>query len=146
MNFIFAAISYYLYLVLKESLNKACYNPLIYKYDLLNNEPYGIKAKISDLSGVLISEGELVNWDLDGFFIKFNVSPRKLPKKIQLSIYFRQKEFVHEGDVVSAIPNNGGIGIQINHNFQKADKTRRFNWEELYSILKNMGFIPEVFY
>lgn len=135
--FFYAIISYFLYQLLKYHLSLASLNPNYSPRDLFKPLLREIPCKISSDDKVL--EGYLSNWDNEGCFIKLNTS-EKLSTDIRITIYFRDREFHQDGEVVASTPDLTGVGIK----FEKTVKDLSvFNWSEFMEIIHELGYQPE---
>lgn len=135
--FFYIVISYFLYQLLKYYLEQASINPNYSGSDLFPPLLREIKCKIATEDFEL--EGHLSNWDDEGCFVKMNEA-RNLSDKIKITIYFRDREFVQDGEVVAVTTDLSGVGIK----FEKtAKEISTFNWAEFMEIAHELGFQPE---
>ena len=135
--FFYGIISYFLYQLLKYYLSLASINPNYRKSDLFGPLLKEIPCKVS--FGDKEVEGFLSNWDQEGCFLKLK-EKKRLPKKIKMTIFFRDREFIQQGEVVAATNDFSGVGIK----FDKAVKDISvFNWEEFMEIVHELGFQPD---
>lgn len=135
--FFYAIISYFLYQLLKYHLGLASINPNYSSKDLFRPLLKEIPCKIFYDGGE--SEGTLSNWDYEGCFIKLSKGG-KLPSSVKLIIFFKDREFHQEGEVVASTPDLTGVGIK----FEKTVKDLSvFNWSEFMEIVQELGFQPE---
>ena len=135
--FFYAIISYFLYQLLKYHLHLASLNPNYSSSDLFKPLLRDIHCKILVDSKEI--EGILSNWDHEGCFIKLK-TPEKLPTDIRMTIYFRDREFHQDGEVVASTPDLTGVGIR----FEKTVKDLSvFNWSEFMEIIQELGYQPE---
>lgn len=135
--FFYVVISYFLYQLLKFYLGLARVNSNYSSTDLfaplLKNLPCKIISNNDEVSG------NLTNWDEDGCFIKLD-SPNTLPDKISVTVYFKDREFIQEGEVVSSTLDLTGFGIRFD---KKVKNMSIFNWSEFMEIAHELGFQPE---
>lgn len=135
--FFYAIISYFLYQLLKYYLSLASINPNYSGSDLFKPLLKDISCQVMTDEGAF--SGTLSNWDDEGCFIKLN-EPKKVPHNIKLIVYFREREFLQEGEVVASTADLTGVGIK----FEKTAKDLNvFNWSEFMEIVQELGYQPE---
>lgn len=135
--FFYMVISYFLYQLLKFYLGLARVNSNYSSRDLfsplLKNVPCKIVANNEEVLG------NLTNWDEDGCFIKLS-SPNVLPDKISVTVSFKDRDFIQQGEVVSSTLDLTGYGIKFD---KKIKNMSIFNWSEFIEIAHELGFQPE---
>lgn len=135
--FFFAIISYFLYQLLAHYLQLASINPNYAPSDLFGPLLKHIPCQISTEN--LEVRGHLSNWDQDGCFIKLD-GAQSFPRHVRVKIFFADREFLQEGEVVAGTLDLTGVGIK----FDKAQKDINvFNWAEFMEIVQELGFQPE---
>ena len=136
--FLYSIIAYFLGQGWRQTLDLACYCPNISHRDindcLLMKIPIEFKVKKSSPI-----KGILRNWDENSCFIKFEstVPLKKLQDALTVRLEYNGKTFENQGEVVSHVPGTG-VGI-IFH----ADREKRFNWQDFYTIMSEMALTPE---
>lgn len=135
--FFYAIISYFLYQLLAYYLQLASINPNYNESDLF--EPLLRKMPCTVLFNDQELEGNLSNWDIDGCFVKL-AQPKKIPRHVQVKVFFGDREFTQNGEVVAGTLDLSGVGIK----FEKTKKDLNvFNWSEFMEIVQELGFKPE---
>src|SRR5690606_6235463 len=135
--FFYLTISYFLYQYFSEYLKLASINPNYKKTDLFN--PLLKELPCEVFWGEEVHKGILSNWDSEGCFIKLE-SQAQLPRKVQLKVFFQDREFIHEGAVVAETKDSRGFGLK----FEEKEKSLEvFNWSEFMEIVQELGFQPE---
>lgn len=135
--FFYGVISYFLYQLLKHYLGIAAINPNYHHSDLFDPLLKKISCRIK--AGEKEVQGHLSNWDDEGCFIKLD-SKIKLPGKVEVQVFFQEREFIQKGEVVAATLDLDGVGIK----FEKVQKDLSvFNWEEFMEIVHELGFQPD---
>lgn len=135
--FFYIIISYFLYQLLKFYLALASINPNYHPSDLFEPLLKKIYCEISTDDKKYL--GYLTNWDLEGCFIKLKGSA-EFTSPVRVKIFFADREFLQEGEVVAATPDLTGIGIK----FQSTSKNlNTFNWSEFMDIVHELGFKPQ---
>jgi len=135
--FFFIVISYVLYQLLNEYLNLASINPNYTNHDLFKPLLRDIPCRVS--SQLFESTGTLSNWDDKGCFIKLH-NAVEIPDSVKVTIYFREREFLQEGEVVASTADLTGVGIRFHKTSKNLDV---FNWTEFMEIVYELGFQPE---
>lgn len=135
--FIFLVTSFFLYQFLASYMKSSVLNPNFHKSDLFDPMLKKIPCQIQDKTTSV--EGFLTNWDEEGCFIRLS-SPYQFSKKINLSLTFKDRDFVQEGELVAVTPDLKGVGLQ----FRKTTKKyKQFNWSEFIEIVNELGLLPE---
>lgn len=135
--FFYAIISYFLYQLLAYYLKLASINPNYNESDLF--EPLLRKMPCAVIFDDQEIEGNLCNWDIDGCFIKLAL-PKTIPRHVQVKVFFGDREFTQNGEVVAGTLDLSGVGIK----FEKTKKDLNvFNWSEFMEIVQELGFKPE---
>ncbi len=135
--FFYAIISYFLYQLLSHYLKMASINPNYNSSDLFSPLLRKIPCKVFYNNQEV--EGNLSNWDSDGCFIKLEQG-RKFPRHVNVRIFFGDREFSQDGEVVAGTLDLTGVGIK----FEKTSKDLNvFNWSEFLEIVQELGFQPE---
>jgi hypothetical protein len=135
--FFFIIISYFLYQLLNYYLELASINPNYDHSDLF--EPLLRKITCQVQTEDLTSDGYLTNWDDEGCFIKLNQA-KSFNSNVKVKIFFSDREFTQEGEVVAATPDSLGIGIKFE---STAKEMNIFNWSEFVQIVHELGFKPK---
>lgn len=135
--FFYLTISYFLYQYFAEYLKLASINPNYKKTDLFSPLLKELPCEVS--WGEERHKGILSNWDSLGCFVKLE-SKTRLPKKVQLKVFFQDREFVHEGAVVAETKDCTGFGLKFEEKEKSLDV---FNWSEFMEIVQELGFQPE---
>ncbi len=136
-TFFYAVISYFLYQLLRHYLDLASVNPNYDSTDLFKPLLRDIRCRIS--AGDQIVNGTLSNWDDEGCFIQVDL-PTALPESVDVTVFFRDREFSQHGELVASTPDSTGIGIR----FEKTVKDLNvFNWSEFMEIVDELGFEPK---
>lgn len=135
--FFYATISYFLYQLLKYYLSLASINSNYSENDLFKPLLKDISCKVSTENNDYF--GTLSNWDYEGCFIKLQ-NTESLPTRVKVTIFFSDREFIQEGEVVASTPDFSGVGIR----FEKTVKEISvFNWAEFMEIVQELGYQPE---
>lgn len=135
--FFYVTISYFLYQILSYYMSLASINANYDPNDLFGPLLKTIYCKVGNEEFEL--KGHLTNWDKEGCFIKLDEA-RKIPDKVDVTIFFADRQFVQEGEVVSSSLDLTGVGIK----FQDTPKDLSvFNWSEFMEIVHELGFQPE---
>lgn len=135
--FFYLTISYFLYQYFAEYLKLASINPNYKETDLF--DPLLKELPCEVCWNEKTQAGILSNWDAQGCFIKLE-SATQLPKKVTLKVYFQEREFIHEGEVVAETKDSTGFGLK----FEEKEKSLEvFNWFEFMEIVQELGFQPE---
>lgn len=135
--FFYIIISYFLYQLLNYYLSLASINPNYSRSDLFDPLLRKINCQVTTDDGVL--NGHLSNWDYEGCFIKLD-TPKALPGNVKVTIFFRDREFVQNGEVVASTLDFNGVGIKFE---RTAKDLSVFNWSEFMEIVHELGFQPE---
>jgi hypothetical protein len=136
-TFVYVVISYFLYQLLHYYLDLASLNPNYASTDLFKPLLRDICCRIA--AGDKVVTGTLSNWDDEGCFVKADL-PVALPDSVEVTLYFRGREFVQNGEVVASTPDSTGIGIR----FEKTVKDLNvFNWTEFMEIVQELGYEPK---
>jgi hypothetical protein len=135
--FFYTVISFFLYQLLKYYLSMASINPNYSSTDLFRPMLKEISCQVSFGDEKIL--GTLSNWDDAGCFIKLNNS-NPLPNLLKVKVFFREREFDQEGEVVASTPDSSGIGIKFE---KKPKEISVFNWSEFMEIADELGFQPE---
>jgi hypothetical protein len=135
--FFFTVISYFLYQLLAHYYQLAGLNPNYARDDLFAPLLQTIECQIL-ADGTSLS-GMLTNWDQDGCFIKLS-EPHKFSRKVKIKIYFQQREFLQEGEVIAQTLDVQGVGIRFKETARELDV---FNWTEFIELVHELGFMPE---
>lgn len=135
--FFYAVISYFLYQLLSYYLGLASINANYSQLDLFEPLLKKIPCKITFDSTVV--EGHLSNWDGEGCFIKLS-ERHALPSKVSVEVFFKDRQFVQEGEVVAETLDLTGVGIRFE---RKAKDLSVFNWTEFMELVQELGFQPE---
>jgi hypothetical protein len=135
--FFYVTIAYFLYQLLSFYLRLASINANYGKNDLFDPLLRKIHCKVSGENFEIT--GHLSNWDSEGCFIKLD-SSKQLPANVEVRIYFCDREFLQNGEVVASALDFSGVGIK----FEKTVKDLSvFNWNEFMQIVQELGFKPE---
>lgn len=135
--FFYVTISYFLYQLLLHYLSMASINPNYETSDLFDPLLRKILCKITYENTEV--QGHLSNWDEYGCFIKLD-APHAFHGKVQLSVFFSDREFTQEGEVVAGTLDLTGLGIKFE---KKAKDLTVFNWAEFMEIVQELGFQPK---
>lgn len=135
--FFYTVIAYFLYQLYSYYSSLACLNTNYSSSDLF--EPLLRKINCKLLFENEEIEGHLTNWDQEGCFIKLNKKWNHNSLK-SVSIFFEDREFVEEGEVVAETLDFTGIGIKF---YQKPKDLNVFNWSEFNELIHELGFKPE---
>jgi hypothetical protein len=135
--FFYATISYFLYQLLNYYLSLASINANYDKSDLFEPLLKKIHCKVG--SDEFELDGHLSNWDQEGCFIKLDAA-KEMPSHVKVKIFFRDREFTQNGEVVAATPDSTGVGIKFE---VTAKDLNVFNWSEFMEIVHELGFQPE---
>lgn len=135
--FFYIVISYFLYQLYAHYLSLASLNANYSTSDLygplLKEMPCNLIENETDHLGFL------TNWDEEGCFIKLS-HPFSGGDKVKVSILFKGRTFVQEGELVAQSIDLTGVGIK----FGKSPKGLNvFNWTEFYELIQELGFKPE---
>jgi hypothetical protein len=135
--FFYSIISYFLYQLLKHYLGLASINPNFMPSDLFRPLLRDIPCRINwnDKQAA----GTLSNWDDEGCFIKLT-EPTDLPSSVEVTVFFSNREFVQNGEVVASTHDLQGVGIKFGKTLKDLNV---FNWSEFMEILHELGFQPE---
>lgn len=136
-TFFYAIISYFLYQLLNQNLSSAAVNQNFRSSDLF--QPLLKKIECSLIQGEKEYKGTLSNWDDDGCFVKLD-QPLKITGVVQIRIYFSDRQFDQEGEVVASTADLTGVGVKFE---QSVKKINVFNWAEFIEIMEEIGFKPE---
>jgi len=135
--FFYVVISYFLYQLLNFYFSFASINPNYSKTDLFGPLLKSIPCKLKG-EGIEV-QGTLSNWDEESCFVKLE-SAKELPKKVQMIVSFRDREFIQMGEVVASTLDFTGVGLK----FEKVPKEiNAFNWSEFMEIVHELGFQPQ---
>ncbi len=149
MIFIYIIISYYFYVFWCKDLYEAYYNPLLDSSDLITRTKYKINVNILELNKKdRTFQGYLTNWSENGCFLKTipdqNITDKsRVSGPVEIQIMFQGKKFHQHGIIVSSFANFQGLGIKFL--YEENDEIIYPTWKELYSILDDMGYLPEYF-
>lgn len=132
--FFYATISYFLYQLLNYYLNLSSINANYESSDLFEPLLKKIPCKI-ECEGVSF-DGHLTNWDQEGCFVKLD-EVKTFPANVTLKVFFSDREFTQNGEVVASTVDSSGVGIK----FEKSTKDLNvFNWSEFMEIVHELGF------
>ena len=135
--FFFVTFSYFLYQLLNYYLSLASINPNYSKDDLF--EPLLKKISCSVSGEGFSAQGHLSNWDSEGCFIKLD-TPQELPQFVKVQVFFADREFFQDGEVVASTLDFNGVGIKFERTVKDLSV---FNWSEFMQIVQELGFQPE---
>lgn len=135
--FFYVTISYFLYQLLSYYLSLASINPNYSKDDLFDPLLRKIHCKVSG-ENVEVT-GHLSNWDNEGCFIKLD-SSKPLTTQVKVQVFFQDREFLQNGEVVASTLDLSGVGIKFE---STAKDLSVFNWAEFMQIVHELGFQPE---
>ena len=135
--FFYAVISYFLYQLLTYYLSLASINANYSRSDLFDPLLQKIPCKLTFDENTIT--GHLSNWDGEGCFIKLDEA-RKIPAHAQIEVYFRDRTFAQDGEVVAETLDLQGVGIKFE---RKAKELNAFNWTEFMELVQELGFQPE---
>jgi len=135
--FCYLVIAYFFYQLFSYYLSLASLNQNFTPHDLfepmLLKIPCKIKAKENEIGGYL------TNWDEEGCFILLS-QRHELKGKVQLEVYFKDRIFQQEGEVVAHSLDSSGLGLK----FGRTQKVLNiFNWDEFIELVEELGFRPE---
>jgi hypothetical protein len=135
--FFYTVISYFIYQLYGHYLSLASlnanYSPSDLYDPLLKQMPCDLVLNEANFAGFL------TNWDEEGCFIKLT-QPLMAADKVKVSILFKGRNFVQEGEVVAQSVDLTGVGIK----FGKSPKGLNvFNWTEFFELIQELGFKPE---
>lgn len=135
--FFYVTISYFLYQLLNYYLSIASINPNYSSDDLFDPLLKKIHCKVS--CDEFEVSGHLSNWDNEGCFIKLD-SAKAFPSQVKVTVFFSDREFVQNGEVVASTPDSTGVGIKFE---TTAKDLSVFNWTEFMEIVQELGFQPQ---
>ncbi len=135
--FFYVTISYFLYQLLNYYLHLASINPNYSKDDLF--EPLLKKIHCKVKADDFEVTGHLSNWDYEGCFIKLD-SAKQLPANVKIQVFFQDREFLQNGEVVASTLDFTGVGIKFERTVKDISV---FNWAEFMQIVHELGFQPE---
>lgn len=137
LGFIYLMIFILFWLFWGQEIKDVVYRPALSIFHLDKRSEYNLKCLVTFENGEE-SWGQVSNWDRSGVFIVFD-KPINMPNgKIEFTINFVGRTFIQKGLIISKYGN--AIGVKI----EKSDKIlgKTFNWEGLYEILEDRGYIP----
>ncbi len=136
-TFFYSVISYFLYQLLRHYLELASVNPNYAPSDLFKPLLRDIRCRIT--SGDTVVTGTLTNWDDEGCFILVDVAT-VLPESVDVTVFFRDREFFQQGALVASTPDSKGIGIKFERSVKDLNV---FNWSEFMEIVHELGYEPK---
>lgn len=135
----FLVLSFYYYLILTNELQQPYLNANYEKSDMFEPVLLRIPAKVVFRDGKEL-QGNLVNWNENGVFLKLNDKVDIWDNKVKLVIDYKGREFSEVAKLVSVVKNKDAFGLRFLSNSEKANE---FSWFNFYKILDDMGFEPE---
>jgi hypothetical protein len=135
--FFYVTISYFLYQLLNYYLSLASINRNYSEDDLFDPLLKKIECKV--VTDDYEIDGHLSNWDNEGCFIKLNEA-KTLPQNVKVKVFFRDREFLQNGEVVASTLDLTGVGIKFEGTVKDLSV---FNWTEFMQIVHELGFQPE---
>lgn len=135
--FFYLTISYFLYQLLNYYLSLSSINANYDSTDLFDPLLRKINCRI-EYEGQSV-EGHLSNWDEEGCFIKL-IAAASLPAHVVLKVYFSDREFTQNGEVVASTVDSTGVGIKFEKSLKELNV---FNWTEFMEIVHELGFEPK---
>lgn len=137
LNFMYVAVSFITYILLKTELKESIYVPGFHKKSISKFSEYDLKAKIEDSFGKEI-EGYLTNWGPTGCFF-MPLEEIIVRGVVQVKMKFGEKEFNSFGKIMTKYGE--GYGISINPKRGKKSHSL-LGWEEYYDIINQRGYAP----
>lgn len=139
MIFLYIVTGFYFYFFWLDELKEPYYNPCYNVSDLNKVGSLSLPVTILDKDD-LKHEGYLTNWDSKSCFIVFKDPIATKKKRLKAVFNLDGREFANDAEVVTITSDKRGLGVDFVLSGQKTD---RFTWEQLYTILYQRSFIPE---
>lgn len=135
--FFYVVFSYFLYQLLGQYLSLAFLNANYSSHDLFQPLLTNIPCEIIISDRTVLAY--LTNWDTEGCFIKMS-EPLNLKGAVKLKIFFAEREFIEEGEVVAQSTDLTGVGLKLS---KTAKDLNVFNWSEFIELVHELGYDPE---
>jgi hypothetical protein len=134
----YICVSYFFSLLLKDEVNRACYNPNYSESNLFDPLLIKFNCILKTHDGASYP-AILTNWDETSAFIK--LTDEQLPKftRGNLLINAFDRSFEHKCKVVSNKNKIKGIGLE----FMQLKSSNKNNWHKFVNICKEMCLLPD---
>lgn len=134
INSFYIIWSFFFYQILKLEISEPYYYLNYSNYEMFEPVLLNIHCFANDLNNESF-RGKIVNWSENGIFVKFD-KPVNLLNINKLEVNFNDEVFNIKVKNVSKTNDLLGYGFRI---IKSEKKVTEFNWDDLYSILDEMG-------
>jgi hypothetical protein len=139
LNFSYLVFSFFFFLLWKQELERACYNPGYQVNELGLTPEYDLPLLVTSSSHRIHGSGHLMNWDESSCFLILESSIVDLKGQVEVELFFQGKTFKAAGYVVAKYGN--GIGLSFQRDKQIAADFTTLNWDTFYDIISDRGYI-----
>lgn len=139
LNFSYLVFSFFFFLLWKQELERACYNPGYHLNDIHLTPEYDLPLLLTSPAQRIHSNGHLMNWDESSCFIILESSVVDLKGQVEVELFLQDKTFKATAKVVTKYGN--GVGLSFVQEKQRAADFTTLNWNTFYDIISDRGYL-----